>query len=85
MDKDEIGGPNDIYESLGVKVMAVSDIWYLFCSKLLFKFFLLTFNSSLESILDEMTRCLDEQYFKILLSKEWYETTIYKNKIKKIS
>lgn len=26
---------------------------------------------SLDTIIEDMTKCLDEQYFKILLSKEW--------------
>jgi hypothetical protein len=29
MDRDEIGGPNDVYLSLGEKMLTVSDIWYL--------------------------------------------------------
>ena len=28
MDKDEVGGPNDLYEKLGVKISNVSAIWY---------------------------------------------------------
>jgi len=52
MDKDEIGGPNDVYESIGNKIIRVSD-------------------TCLDTIIDDMTKCLDEQYFKILLSKEW--------------
>ena len=27
MDKDEVGGPNDLYEKLGVKISNVSAIW----------------------------------------------------------
>lgn len=28
MDRDEVGGPNDAYEALGLKIIKVSDIWY---------------------------------------------------------
>lgn len=52
MDRDEVGGPNDAYEALGVKIIRVSDV-------------------CLDTIIEDMTKCLDEQYFKILLSKEW--------------
>lgn len=27
MDRDEVGGPNDAYEALGVKIIRVSDVW----------------------------------------------------------
>ncbi|CAF0747598.1 unnamed protein product [Brachionus calyciflorus] len=52
MDKDEVGGPNDVYELLGAKTIAISDL-------------------CLEYIIDDMTKCLDEKYFKILLTRDW--------------
>ena len=52
MDKDEVGGPNDLYENLGVKISQVSSL-------------------CLDVIIEDMFTCLDDQYFKVLLSKEW--------------
>ncbi len=52
MDRDEVGGPNDLYETMGVKISQVSSM-------------------CLEIICEDMYKCLDEQYFMFLLSKEW--------------
>jgi hypothetical protein len=74
MDKDEVGGPNDLYEKLGVKISNVSAIWYKINTRLdnfEANIFYRLLTSSMDIIIEDMIKCLDEQYFKVLLSKEW--------------
>ena len=79
MDKDEVGGPNDQYEKLGVKIANVSAIWYAHTFKIVFPIlneafgytFYFFWSHSLDIIIEDMIKCLDEHYFKVLLSKEW--------------
>jgi hypothetical protein len=74
MDKDEVGGPNDLYEKLGVKISNVSAIWYKINTSLdnfEANIFYRLLTSSMDIIIEDMIKCLDEQYFKVLLSKEW--------------
>jgi hypothetical protein len=88
MDQDEIGGPNDQYEFLGSRALMVSDLWYVIKKKYLsilqrivYFIFLASRNClyicSLDFIIEDMTKCLDESYFRVLLSREWL-TFIYR-------
>lgn len=72
MDKDQIDGPDDPYEILASKALQLSEFWLVvksFKSKTGLK--LVTF--SLDLLIEDIRKCLDDKYFKSLLNKEWLQ------------